>query len=159
VNQVASHDRSTGISKQYTTSFINGNLLSDLGLGDQDVIYQGNTTAEIQSLLNQGSGTNGIPVYDIYVEGKQQDECYAQSLAQTRETAAQERVLKGTMLGTVELDVGDPVVITGTGHPLVDGRPFTTVGVHYEFDLERGWLLHPTFWAEDVGLGSLITAQ
>jgi hypothetical protein len=146
VAQVASHNRNTGLVTQSAVEYLNNDVATDLyGSGGLGGLRTGKTVPQFLS------GLNGIPTYGIFVEGKQQNEIQRQALSQAREIQSQEIVVKGTLIGTAQIDVGDPLAFAGTSLPFVDGFPFTATSVTYKFDINGdGLLCDFVAWQEDA---------
>lgn len=140
VVQVSSHDRAQGLGTRQTAKWINSDLGEDLGEGG--FISVGGTAPQLTA------GTNGLPVYEVAVEGKQQNEVRAQAISEALTIQGQEIVLKGTILGTEVMSVGDPISVIGTGIPFVDGKPFVVTHITNKFTMTDGVLLEFTAWAE-----------
>lgn len=144
IMQVSSHDRSQGQSTRQVARWLNSDLAKDLGTVSSLTV--GGTAA---SLI---AGTNGLPVYEISVEGKQQDEVRSQVIAEAQVIRGQEVVLKGSILGTEFINVGDPITVTGTGFSFVDSQPFVVVHVTNKFSMSEGMMTDFTAWAEVPGV-------
>ena len=156
IQTVGSHDRKNGTQCQGAAAYINPSLSLDVSGGpliaepiketaaqlaagqlvvavpkyaNLPGIYAGITVPEIVA------ASGNLPVYATDAASMSPDECTLDALSRAQETAAQEITLSGEVLGTQFLTPGTAFVVSGTGHPLVDGEMFVVVHVETEFDV------------------------
>ena len=99
-----------------------------------------------ETLANDGN----LPIYDHYIAGLQTDQANMRALGIAREIAAQEVVITGKVLGTQQLEVGQPITISGTGDFLVEGQTFVIVHSTYELNIGgEGFTQEFTAWKVD----------
>ena len=79
-----------------------------------------------------------LPIYNHFLSGLDQAQANMRALGIAREVAAQEVVIAGKVLGDESLDVGQPLTISGTGDPLVDGEEFVVVHSTLNLNIEHG---------------------
>jgi len=158
-----------------TCQYINPQLAKDLslttapsgvpGVGAMPVsgasesgMFVGLSLAELQSQASD------LPVYDHFISGLQTNQANLRALGIAREVAAQEVVLNCKVLGTQRLEVGQPLTVSGTGDPLVEGQTFVVVHSSYEFNITgEGFTQEFTAWKADElrvsGIEGVFTPQ
>ena len=135
-----------------TCAYVNPQLGTDAkqhsGVAANSGMYVGLSLADIQEVYGQ------IPIYDHFISGLDTAQANMRALGTAREIAAQEVVLTFKTVATdldFYFDVGQPLMLSGTGDPLVEGEEFVVVHSSYEFNVEgnSGFTQEITAWKAD----------
>ena len=138
-----------------TCAYLNPQLASDANLQTgPDGLPLAAPNAGMYVGLNSDDVTSvygDLPIYNHFVSGLDQAQANLRALGIAREVAAQEIVLTCKVLGTQSCVVGQPVTVSGTGNPLVEGQQLVVVHSSLNIDVagKGGFTNDLTLWKAD----------
>ncbi len=145
--QVSSHDPTTGATLQGTATYVNPEMAAfDGATVFNNGIVTGLAYGQVRDLVGE------IQIYNFFADGLTSKALQLKAIAHAMDIQAHELVLKCTIDGANNLQVGQQVRITGTNNATVDSTTFVATGVTQEIhvpqkDQADGFQTHLAAWS------------